>query len=219
MSRKNNALNKYRKAANKRMKKRKYTLKPVEGLERREMMTASPVTVDVHALPEDYRSLIASGGEHVGVDPRSLLVSDAYEASLLSLGEDVSPGLAPGGSGVQRRGGLFNSFPIRSLPFEPLHNPSDGGGSNETLVQCGNICPAEHRAEYMGIEDDSAGMVYLDQGEFTISRTDLSVPSTGIDFEFTRTYRSGNDFDSFLGRELGSHLQPTYRTCRQRQFE
>ena len=42
-----------------------------------------------------------------------------------------------------------------------------------------------------GLYQDTGGSVYLHNGEFTESVTDLSITGRGYDWELTRTYRSG----------------------------
>ncbi|MBL8792802.1 MAG: hypothetical protein JNM56_02755 [Planctomycetia bacterium] len=49
-------------------------------------------------------------------------------------------------------------------------------------------------------QDTGYHQVYLNDGESTQVRTDLSIPGRGLDWEFTRVYRSGVQFDGPLGQ-------------------
>ena len=73
---------------------------------------------------------------------------------------------------------LFNLVPIFNQKIEPNVPLPDG----------------------YGIHQDTGGHVNLHNGEFTERATDLVIPGRGLDWEFTRSYRSGITFDGPMGQ-------------------
>ncbi len=79
--------------------------------------------------------------------------------------------------------------------------PSTSAPDRELAPRFQGILQEPYRNPSTGHDasDNPSGTVLLHSGEFVLSRTDLDIAGRGMDFEFTRTYRSGSDHNGPLG--------------------
>ena len=105
---------------------------------------------------------------------------------------------------VNQATAVFNGIPIFNQQLEPAINPpcTCGELSNRSgIAQIDSPCGGcGSHGGYAGISQDNGGQtVLLHSGEFIHRETDLVIPGRGIDWEFTRTYRSAVTLDGPLG--------------------
>jgi YD repeat-containing protein len=80
----------------------------------------------------------------------------------------------------------------RIFPVQPNGNQA-GDGVND------GVEPSRNPSAWTWSSLREATGVYTHSGEFFLQTTDLSIPGRGLDFEFTRTYRSQVEYDGPLG--------------------
>jgi len=88
---------------------------------------------------------------------------------------------------------IGSAVAFAGFPYEPFGDNWPCGESNGTMNGggCGHGQTLPARA--------SSDPVYLHNGEFYLDVTDLEIPGRGIDFKFTRKYRSLLGFNSVMG--------------------